>query len=215
MSDEEQPSVFERAARVFDGSDDPQTGLRVLKVATSDREVCPLVAAGGTWTTLYHQCRCFLDGGRRAFLYGYPLRGSAPTDPKRRRVGQFLMDLTTGEVAEPLPPTCWVTDASDVSRTASLSFQQETERKAVFWDLNTSQPLCSLRVPGWSLTTSTLLADGRRMLAGFHTGPWRKGRCHSQHYLLHADGRTEQILDADGYFCNHAVGCPADPDLYA
>lgn len=209
-----QPTLFDRASRVFDGWNDPQTGLPVLKVATTERDMHPSVQPGGTWSTLYHQSRCFLEGGRKVLLHGSPLRGSSPDHRKRGRMGQFVMDLATGELTAPFPKGCRAVDLGDATNTAALTVR-DGDPGVVLWDLASERALASHSLSGWALTAGKLLGDGKRMVAGFHTGPWRRGRCHSQHFLLQPDGQVKQILDAEGYFCNHVVGCPTDPDLYA
>ena len=209
------PSVFEQANRVFEGWDDPETGLRVLKLADRDRDVCPQVAAGGLWHTPYHQCRCFLEGGRKVVLSRSVRPGGGPHDPTRRPGGPVLMDLTTGEATAPFPEGLQLVDTCDAAGTAALLIRSERELEVQIWDTRRAAVLASLAMPGWKLSTDTLLSDGQRMIAGFYQGRFRHERCRTRFYLFGPDVPARKVLDEDGYCCNHAVGCPTDPDLYA
>ena len=210
-----EPSIFERASRVFDGWDDPETGLAVLKVATADRQVCPFLPAGTTWHTEYHQTGRFIEGGRKVLLAVPPGARSRAARLDLRRPDNFLMDLTSGEVIDAFAKERRAVDLSDSAEMAVLLRRDVGDRKALLFDVRGQVVLASLGMPGWRLTVARLLGDGRRMIVGFSRGQWRRGRCHSRFYLVWPYGRTEQILDADGYFCNHVAACPTDPDLYA
>ena len=93
-----EPSIFERASRVFDGWDDPETGLAVLRVATADREVCPFVPAGTTWHTEYHQTGRFIEGGRKVLLAAPPSAGRRAPGTDRRRPDNFLAALKLASI---------------------------------------------------------------------------------------------------------------------
>jgi len=207
-----EPSIFEMASRVFDGWDDPETGLAVLKVATADRQVCPFVPAGATWHTLYHQCRSILEGGRKVLLIASRPAGLSPSHWPG---GEVLMDLTSGEVTRPFPDRHQVVDVDDATNIAVLLTTDAGVKKTLLWDIKGQTVLAASALPGWHTAAAKLLSDGRRMIAGFYLGRWRRGKCHTRFYLVYPGGKAEQILDADGYFCNHVVGCPTDPDLYA
>ena len=203
------------ASRVFDGWDDRETGLTVLKVATADRQVCPFVPAGTPWHTPYHQLRRFLDGGRKVHLAATPPARSRAARLDPRRPHSFLIDLTSGEVTDPFPDEHQPGDLCDATHMAVLLARGVGGSKVLLWDMKGRAVLASFGLPGWRLTSAKILSDGHRMVVGFYRGRWRRGKCHSRFYLVWPYGRAKQILDADGYLCNHIAACPADPDLYA
>jgi len=209
-----QPLLFEQASRVFEGWEDSETGLRVLKIAGRDCRLSSLAAAEATWGTAYHQSHCFLAGGRKVLLNAHPLRESAGTSGPPR-TGFFLMDLGSGEASCPFPDDGVVIEVWDATDMALVLTGGDEDSETALWDVARQEPAASFRLPGWHPLSTAFLSDGRRMIAGFSRGPWRKGKCHSVHHLVSADGGALKILDADGWFCNHVTPCPTDPDLYA
>ena len=77
-------SLFEQAARVFDGWTDPETGARVLRVRPLGLDITP-----GCLTTVYHQIKCFQEGGKKVLLH--------VRQPPKTRYSAFL-DLATGRM---------------------------------------------------------------------------------------------------------------------
>jgi hypothetical protein len=199
-------SLFDRAARVFDGWNDPDTGARVLRIDVRGER-----AETEVWQTVYQQCRCFLDGGRKVLLR----TGSSFWWARQGGAASRLVDLTTGEVTDPFPKGWTVVEVCDGTDTALL-IRQEPEAGAALWDLRNGRMLASIGAEGWRLGAIFALADGRRAL----TCHFRGGRPHNEpldtrFYLLSADQPPRVVLEATGYYCNHIQGCPSDPDLYA
>jgi hypothetical protein len=59
------------------------------------------------------------------------------------------------------------------------------------------------------------LADGQSVMIGHHQGiPYRE-KCHSRFHLLHPNGTAKEVLNLDGFFCNHVQCCPTNPGLYS
>lgn len=212
------PTVFDRAARMFDGWTDPITGVRVLRL-----HVRGASEAGSLWSTVYHQSSCFLEGGRKVLLHEVRREGGA------RVFSTFLFDLATGERSDPFPPGHDVVEVRDGTHMASLvSREGGGEARAVLWDMKADREVASISTPGWNGPSMLLLGDHRRGLAlAFRKGqtpfppigPLEKTRYYeeavqSRHYLLAPDEPPRLVFEANGYFCNHIQGCPTDPDLY-
>lgn len=90
------PTIFEKAAGVFDGWTDPDTGLRVLKIAVRGQDVSPRVEVDGCWRTWDHQFTPFLEGGRKLLARGFPLRPGIDGHEHRVIKPIHVIDLTTG-----------------------------------------------------------------------------------------------------------------------
>jgi len=199
------PTLFERAARVFDGWTDPDTGVRVLRVMAKNAPPAP-----GQLATVYHQRRCFLGDGQKVQLYaGQPLREAGWPFV-------VLLDLATGEITAPFPHGDAVFEVTPHGTTL-LMHRQDGAWSRYLYDLNTGQELARLTVPGWQTDGCSILADGRRAVIAVHRcdGARYESDCVSRLYLL-AAGREPQLLDEiGGCYCNHVMACPADPELFA
>ena len=198
------PSRFDQATKVFDGWLDPETRMRVLRIHTRGED-----AEGSTWSTQYHQFRCFLDGGRKVLL-----RRSVPS-ANGAAMAYFLLDLATGELAHPFPSGHAVTEISDGSPLACLQDKEAGGHRAILWDMREGRELASSQCDGWELNCINLLSDGRRAMSFHCRGRLWDEPVQSRHYLLCPDEPPRLVLEADGYFCSHIQGCPTDPDLYA
>jgi len=198
-------TIFESAAKAFDGWTDPDTGLRVLRVLpcsgarlNQDGKPLPL-------HTLYHQMPCFLDGGRRVLLR-----------ERGRPGGRCVMDLTTGEVSYPFPDDAMPGEVCDATNLALLHGRRGDRAEVSLWDITTGEVVNNHVLPsGWRSNEGHILSDGRRALIQQSIGRPYGEKVHSQFYLLDVEGNCEQVLDADGFFCNHMQTCPTDPDLYS
>jgi len=194
-------TVFDLAAKVFEGWTDPDTGLRVLKVHTRG-----LDEGGQVWATLYHQCQCFLDGGRKIVV----------RPEKYTRKGCQVLDLTTGEMTLPLPISVGVNDVNDRTKLAAVHVWKDGERRSGIWDLTTQQELVSLpHEEGWHTSTINFLADGRRAVVFRHQGRPYGEVVRSQYVMLEPGQSNRVILELNEHFCSHFVACPTDPELYA
>jgi hypothetical protein len=208
------PSLFEQAAKVFKGWTDPDTGARVLRIRTRGP-----AEDGAIWSTLYHQFRCFLDGGRRVLLH----------TSEKRPGGCLLLDLTTGEQEHPFPEGSSVGEVCDGTFLASLYFRKAGDPRAVIWDMRALKELAEFSAPGWDGPAINLIGDGRRALAFTcrrptgpmgPIGPLEKNRIYSdrlisRYHLLSTDAPPKLLFEVDGYFCSHGLGCPTDPNLYS
>ncbi len=193
-------TLFTRAARVFPGWTDPETGLRVLCIhARGADEKSPV------WATPYHQCPCFLDGGRKVLLDGANPRGS----------GQGIVDLTTGRVEAALPIEGSIWEIHDDTDMAAIRYWDG--KRAAIWDLRNHREVIGYTVDDdWALGASiSMVSDGARAIAWRYRGrPYRES-IRTQHLLLTPGEPARLLLDAQGYFCSHPVSCPTDPELYA
>ena len=198
-------TIFSQAARIFDGWTDPDTGVGVLRIWAKNLPRIP-----GMWGTYYHQYQCFLDGGRRVLLYGRP----ALTQGGRQHI--YALDLTTG-LANPFGPpdhqTIEVWDGTQMS--VMLANEGGDDARAMLWDLRAEREVCGMTLPGWQFNSLNFLCDGRRALAFYFQGKYYDERAVSRHYLLEAGKEPRLVMEADGYYCSHIVGHPADPELYA
>ena len=200
-----QNNIFEAATKAFDGWIDPETGLRVLRVLPSggappnqDGEPFPL-------HTLYHQMPCFLDAGRRVLLR-----------ERGRPGGRCVMDLTTGEVSYPFPHDAMPGEVCDATNLALLHGRRGERAEVSLWDITTGEVVNNHILPeGWRSNEGHILSDGRRALVQQSIGRPYHEKVHSQFYLLDVEGNCEQVLDADGFFCNHMQTCPTDPELFS
>jgi hypothetical protein len=197
------PSLFDQAAKVFDGWTDPDTGRRVLRIRTRGQ-----ADEGQIWTTIYHQLNCFLDGGRKVLLHrrGRVRKG----DPSC-----ILLDLATGEEDCPFPSGCGVGEVCDGTYMASLVTGEGDDYRVMLWDMRAGCELASLHSDGWTHNAINFLSDGRRALVFYHRGKPYGEHVLSRHWLMVPGEEPRVAMEADGYFCSHVVGCPTDPDLYA
>jgi hypothetical protein len=194
-------TLFARAARVFPGWTDPETGLRVLCLhARGTEEKAPV------WATPYHQCACFLDGGRRILLDGAHPAGK----------GQGIVDLTTGRVEAALPIEAGIWEIHDRTGTAGIRRVDGGHWRAAIWDLRNAREVVGYTVADdWKLGGISLLSDGVRAIAWRQRGRPYREPVHTQHFLLTPGEPEKLLLDAPGYNCSHPVSCPTDPEIYA
>lgn len=200
------PTLFDRAAAVFPGWTDRDTGLRVLRVQSRGDAPADVV-----WVTRYHQSPCFLEGGRKILLSWR----RHPTPAVENR--SFLLDLTTGQVEYPFPAGTGVQEVWEPTGLASLS--QTTAAGAtrvLLWDLKTRREVAGLTVPeGWTFNSLNLLPGKRAGLVFIYRGQYYTEPVYSQHILLTPGEEPRVVMEADGFFCSHIQGCPTDPELYA
>lgn len=194
-------SVFQQAAQVFPGWNDPDTGLRVLRIQSrGPDEKAPI------WSTPYHQCACFLEGGRKVLLNGAGPNGK----------GQGLVDLSTGKVEVPLTITASIGEVHDGTNMATITCQDNGRSRAAVWDLTQQREVMGYTAEEpWITGSINLLSDGVRAIVWRYVGRPYGEHVHSQHLLLTPGREPELVLDDPGYFCSHAMPCPTDPDLYS
>jgi hypothetical protein len=208
-------TIFAQAATVFPGWTDAETGQRVLRLRT--------LGEGGTvWSTLYHQYRCFLQGGRQVLLHA-----SRP-DGERRRNQSVVLDLTTGAESQPFPAAWQASEVCDETNLATIHRRDGEGNRVAIWDLTAQRELAAFAAADWSGPSANFLSDGRRVIAQTFRrregpfgawGPLEKHKHYeapvfSRHHLLTPGEEPKLIFEAEGYFCNHVVACPTDPDLY-
>ncbi len=207
-------TVFECAARVFDGWTDAETGLRVLRVITAATSEPAGFGGEYLFSTPYHQLPPFLEGGRKVLIHG-----RAPDAQTRFDRKSCLVDLATGEFSSPFPERHYPCEFHDKANTGLFLRRREgTEEwiaEVVIYDLTAGRELASYAQPGWTFQESHLLADGRTAAIAHYQGKFYDEPVRSQFHLLRADGTVTPLLDEQDYFCNHIQGCPADPTLYA
>jgi len=201
-------TIFARAARVFDGWTDAETGARVLRIIPpGDADSYP-----GRYQTPYHQTQPFVDGGRRVLLRqgkdGKPARDNHSTS--------VLLDLAAGTVENPFPPDYGVGDLNDTAGTALLGRRLPDGGQTVLYDLRRGRELASLVTEeDWRPGGAILLADGRRAVVSHFQGNPYDEQCRTHFHLLSPDAEPAIFLEVDGIFGNHMQGCPTDSDLFA
>lgn len=190
-------TVFEQATRVFDGTTDAETGLRVLRLRKN-----PAGSDWPRWRMIYHQNPTFHDSGRKTmFEYGF--------EP-------HSLDLTTGVWTQLLPSDYRYTFVHPSTGVATISkASRVVGREAVIVNLHSGQELNRFGLADWYLSEATLLADGHRAVAQFWQGAPHEGETRSRFYLMDSNGNTSLFMEVEGYFCNHVQGCPTDADLIA
>lgn len=207
-------TVFERAARVFDGWTDAETGQRVLRLITAETSEQAGIGPDYLFATPYHQLPPFLEGGRKVLIHGR--KADAKTRFDRR---SCLVDLVDGTFDTPLPEAHYPVEFHDAANTGlflrRLGGTEEWIAEVVIRDLTTGCELASYAQPGWTFQECHLLADGRTAAIAHYQGKFYDEHVHSQFHLLREDGTVTQLLDEEGYFCNHIQGCPTDAGLYA
>jgi len=193
-------SLFDRASNVFDGWTDTDTGARVLRIFATNLPRVP-----GLWSTIYHQRRCFLEGGRKILLHAH-----WPEDDRGKRPG-YLLDLATGEAESPFPTGCRVLDVAE-SGTALLA---NREGDAVLWDMRAEKELASIGADGWTREGPWFLGDGRRALVSHTRGQRYDHYCESHFHLLAPGEPPRIVLEAEGAWCNHVLAHPFENELFA
>jgi hypothetical protein len=200
----EQPSLFDRAAQVFDGWEDPETGTSVLCInRRGDGK------GNGIWSTSYHQHRCFLEGGRKILLHSGKYVGNAGATES------FLLDLTTGNREFPFPQGVHVREVMESTGLAAIIYTGESGHRAVLWDMQRERALVEIEPDGWILNGFDFLCDGRHAIVFQHRGRPYGEHVQSRHILISPDEEPRVIMEADGFFCSHVQGCPGDLQLYA
>lgn len=202
-------TLFEQASLAFDGWQDRETGLRVLRIADGRTEIIPGLRAGWHWRTTYHQYLCFLDGGRQVLLRtGEELLGVRTAD-------SHLVDLTTGQISQPFPADYYPIQVNHAGL-AILYAKTGYYADMVLWDIAQGRALATVPSDGWSSGWSAFLCDGQRAVfaqcqgEGGYAGHYR-----TRFFLVGADGSVEQVLQDDDAICNHVQGHPSDPLLIA
>lgn len=202
------PSLFEIASRYRDGVTDPSTGLRVLRIVPRLAPGCPVPDGAWGWLTMYHQCDCFLDGGRRILIRQGPYGD-------RFVARYFLLDLESG-AAEPADSNGYT--VCEVHLDAPHAFCWRDDKAAVIYNLERGEELLAFQAePSWTLSDGILLADPNQAIVGAYQGlddPFGN-RCHSRYYHLEVGREPRLVLDEAGWYCNHAQGCPANPRLFS
>jgi hypothetical protein len=199
-------TVFNQAAKIFQGSKDPITGARLLHITPPGKSFKP-----GQLHTLYHQFNGFLDNGSKLLLRtgtsAYAGGGGVPT---------YILDLTTGDLQNPFPQNADVYEVSDKTKFATFIRTNPSGNESVLWDMRSQTDLAVLPVPvGWRLSGLQMLSDGSGAFVSHVIGKNYTQFVQSKIHLLRPGQPTKEILHADGYFCNHMQSCPIDPNLFA
>lgn len=202
-------TIFEQAATVFDGWTDDETGTGVLRLSARGED-----PEAPVWSTVYHQHRCFLDGGRRIQLRNQQRGGNTELP------SCFLLDLTTGEAEYPFQHGQAVVEVIEETGLASVVYRDENGRRAAVWDMNQKRDVASLAPDewtsdGWAHNCINFLCDGRHAIVFQHRGKPFEEHVQSRHILIAPGTEPKVIMEADGYFCSHVQGCPSDLQLYA
>lgn len=198
-------TLFDQASRVFDGWTDSTTGMTVLRVQPPRSPQPP-----GQLNMPYHQTQPFSEGGRMVLL----------RSGRNTRVGRahrpFLLNLTTGELTSPFPIGSSAMDQRVDDATSLLSLRSDDGHRIVLWDRPTAQILATFRCPeGWRTSGAARLSDPYRFVVTVKDeGKPYDEPVNSRIYVVGLAGQ-ELIHEAPGFFCNHAQGCPTDPDLFA
>lgn len=201
-------NLFEKAARVFPGGPDPETGLRVLRLAT--RNAPPAgVAPGGAWRTLYHQMNPFRDGGRRVLLH---------SGGRREGRHEWMLDLETGG-CEPLAqarPGLAAVEFSPGGRIALVDWTRHlTGTTVILVDSEKGTELNRLEVDGWLRPQVKFLSD-TVLCVGVSQGEFYKEPCFSRFYRVDASGAPPSLmLEESNFFCNHMMPRPGHPNEFS
>lgn len=205
----ETPTLFQQAARIFDGWTDAETGLRVLRLPHEEHfrqaglnEPFPL-------RTTYHQQPPFYDGGRKVLL-------ARRHQPLRREDAAWILDLTTGELSRPFPPGFFPVYYKDRTGTAIMLRRSVDGYTACIWDLRSGRAIATLPHPDPTFTTQEvkLLADGRTAIACYYRGKAYDEPVHSRIYLFGEGRDTRLLVDTPCHFISHIEGSPTDPNLF-
>ena len=198
-------TIFQSASKIFDGWNDPDSGLRVLRVLPVGGARRDAAGRPFPLHTIYHQMPCFLDGGRRVLLR-----------ERGRQGGRCVMDLTRGEISYPFPDNAMPGEVCDATSLAVLHGRRGDRAEVSLWDIATGEVVNNHILPaGWGCNEAHILSDGRRAIVQQFIGRPYNENVRSQFYLLDVEGNCEQIFDADGFFCNHIQSCPTDAELFS
>jgi hypothetical protein len=199
-------TLFEKAARVFDGRPDPVTGLRVLRLVT-----CSAPPDGFTsdcvWRTMYHQHNPFMAGGRKLLLQGR-------TAPKASR--SMVLDLESGLFEEVAPGlTGYVGEVSTDGLAAVIRGNRTGSFDVALVEAGSGRVLNRFELPGW-IHPQIKFLEPRLLCVGVSQGQFYDEPVHSRFYLIDAAGSPPRlILDEQGYFCNHMMPRPGRPDEFS
>lgn len=196
------PSLFEQAARVFDGWTDRDSGAVVLRVR-------PLTEAWrpGLLATPYQQSRPFRCGGRKVLLRRARSGGRAVDHESDLQV----LDLTTGRLEEDAPA------GYDDASPCAMRHDRLGGRVArtVLFEIESGREFAALDAEGWQISGTALLPDGRRGVVSLSQGKPYNEHCRTRFFLLSPDEGCRLFLELDGVFGNHLMPCPTDPDLFS
>ena len=198
--------LFNQATRVFDGWVDSTTDRRVLCLDRRGER-----RESAVLQTVYQQCRCFLEGGRKVLLR----TGDASWWARQGGATCHLLDLSTGELSTPFPDGWTVAEVCDPTGIALLVRDDKEQSEAGLWDLEKKQMITSVATEGWKHGGICALGDGSRAIVSHVKGKPHTEPVDSHFHLLSIDEEPRIIMEAEGYFCNHMQGCPTDPELYA
>ena len=207
-------SIFEKAAEIFVGKEDPETGLKLLRVSPLDESPSSPDSQNTLWQTPYHQVQCFTPDGNGICL-NYVEWESGNGKPKKKYRSQAILDLTTGKTSYPFPENSYLAHLSNIFPLAILIRMENEIPLVCIYDYSQKKELASFSKPGWNLQEAHFMADGRNVVISYYLGKYYDELCKSRFYLLTPEGKSEEILSMDGYFCNHVQGCPTDAGLYS
>jgi len=198
--------LFDQAARVFDGWLEPATGRRVLCLdRRGGRDVSAVLQ------TVYQQCRCFLEGGRKVLLR----TGDASWWSRPGGATSQLLDLTSGTLSNPFPDGWTAAEVCASTGIALLVRDDDGQSEAGLWDLAAEHMITSVATEGWQHGGIYAIGDGSRAVVSHYRGRPHNEPVDTHFHLLNSTAAPQLILEAQGYYCNHVQGCPADPELYA
>lgn len=204
-------TLFDRAARVFDGRTDPETGLAVLRVADNRTVTASGRPPALCWRTAYHQYGCFLDGGRRVLLVHGELTGGL------RSGACDLLDLVDGGRTSPFPTDAWPLFVHERSRNAFLYFPETADRavRLSIWDTDRREELARIDPGPWRLGWADFLVDGDRAVVATTCFSEGGSAAVSRLVLFDASGETEVLLEEPDVLFNHVQGHPVRDDLFS
>ncbi|MHB9107916.1 MAG: hypothetical protein ACYDCO_12735 [Armatimonadota bacterium] len=206
-------TLFSRAARVFDGWQDEETGLQVLYLTPKARMAEYGMDTDLCLTMPYQQNWPFLEGGRKVMLRTHGRVKGAGRQPSK------LLDLQTGEIRSPWEEPGWfAVDCND--RINTISYRVPSERGMIVGirEFHTGKDIARHELvleDDWKFGNTHILADGRRSVFFKYRGKAYDEHVSTRTYLLDETGTCPEIISAEGYMCNHYWYNPADPDLFA
>ena len=205
-----QLSLFEQAARVFDGWTDDETGMRVLRLPNGDSFRQAGLSESFPLRTTYHQQPPFFDGGRKVMLLRDIIRHNDED-------AVWILDLTTGELSRPFPPGFIPLLFKENTGTAIMLRRSVEGRTTYIWDMRAGRAIATLPHPDptFQVQEVSLLADGRTAIATYFRGKIYDEPVHSKIYLF-GEGRESQLLaETRCHFISHIQGSPHDPNLFS